>query len=625
MSHWITLIGLMQQMCSDSTEIEELLKETERLHKEKQLLQNYLKESERENMDLQMDLFKAKSVMAPSNEYQNERSNIETNSQLIKSCINLQSAVSQIDFTKILQCNYLEMEQNMQKEMQQMQDDTVSLSKWYEQMEQRDVVKRYREAEKEYKESNEDLSKIKSSFEKTKQEAFIRINNAREKRNKLIVCLAERSKQLNSLRLKFTKLQEYEEKLEDLKKRKAEMMHKLEAAKSKSNVQLKPYTTFSNSCPPSMPSSLLQPFIGDMPKFPTFEEIYKSLDQDISTSQVASEITVIENTTNIMIKSILRNTQENSMEINQSITTTHTKHVQFKKQLKEEFELNISSDATISDSSSVDSQDSIKAEPKLNQIGVMPTEASKLATQSDVTLCESSSTDSQDTVISNLKIDESEETEVKERTLILDSLPSSNDTDLENMVYDEEETNPTATKPKLEILECVVIKSPVAKVDCKNKENIFPHEGSSIKAGTKTKVLEKSDIEKMPPPPPITTTKKPCDNFEKTFYEEFLNFLPTSTDSADTDSDSPSTSRNVLKDIDSYLNEGEPESNNEIATSEECSLNSLDFNSKEQNESSNSKDSENALDFLDFGTTNSFTFDSNDDNEASGGICDFLF
>lgn len=343
----------------------------------------------------------------------------------------------------------------------------------------------------------------------------------------------------------------------------------------------------------SSSSTLLQTFNNDMPKFPSFDEILRSFNQDLIRQEIKPEITVIQNT-NITVKSILRNSQDNSMEINQSITTKHTKHVRFKLQLEEQFEFsNYTTDTTVSDSSSDDSQDTTIAMPQTSQ----------------------------------MVIEEVEDEDMQEEIPTVDLITPTNSCEVETSREDNnvetltEKDKKHNNKPKVDILECIVIKPGLTNVAQnkeipQGKENIPPPEENF-------KVNQKSDHEIMPPPSTPAVLKK-RDHFSKSFYEELLRSSPSAMDSSDSESGTSAASKRVLKDFNSFLDESnaaslkhsELENTNEDNDISDC----LDFTSQVPKNSSNLS---NSLDFMDF-DTNNFAFDSNDENEE-GGDLDFLF
>lgn len=139
-------------------------------------------------------------MLGPPNQCLDGRSVEETNMQLMQSCTNIRYAISQIDFVKILQCNHMQMEQDWRKEWQQMQEYSVAILKCHEQMEQRDVVQRYRKVEIAYKEAKINSEKQKKSLGKILKEGQLRLRGIKEKRNALIIAFVESCKDINSLK-----------------------------------------------------------------------------------------------------------------------------------------------------------------------------------------------------------------------------------------------------------------------------------------------------------------------------------------------------------------------------------------------------------------------------------------
>ncbi|XP_013107258.2 extracellular matrix-binding protein ebh [Stomoxys calcitrans] len=631
MSHWLTLIEIVQKICGENPEIEEILNETERLHKEKQLLQNELKESERENTRLQIELFNVKAMIEPPNHNPNEAPCEQTYSQLTTNCVALRFNIMQIDFMKILQCNHMQMEQNFRHEMQQIHDMTMSLSPLYEQMEQRDVVQRYRTAQLAYKESKEELEKVQSSLEKCTREGLKRLNNAKEKSNKLIVSLVQSCKNLNDLKQKFQQLKKYEEKLKNLQQKKLELMSKLENAKINNFGVLMPCKSTTRNSTSSLPSPYLQTFKNDNPKLPTFAEIMNSINTDLTKFEMESEITVIENTTNIMVKSILRNSQDSLMEINQSFTTKHTKHVQFKKPLEEKFEYNGATDTTVSDSSSDETHIDVVM-PQLNQLFK---ELGEIELETDIYQISSDDESAKDEGATNVTV-------TKQKKNIVENMASkspiqpthsqgddkseemspSNDNNKTKEVAPvlKDTENLSSNKPKLDILECVVLKpsSQFAYNEAADasKENVLKELDYKI---DEDKTKHSSDEEIMSPP-----TIQDGESFAQSFYQELLS--PSQIELSEPESDTSSTSKDVFKDFSSYLNAVKIETTNtenNVSRNKNRPNSSLNFasNGDDKNPSSNND----FLDFMNFDTTTSFNLTSNDEDEKGGGAMDFLF
>lgn len=157
-------------------------------------------DNEREQTRLQIELYNVQAMLGPPNQCLDGRSVEETNMQLMQSCTNIRYAISQIDFVKILQCNHMQMEQDWRKEWQQMQEYSVAILKCHEQMEQRDVVQRYRKVEIAYKEAKINSEKQKISLGKILNEGQLRLRGIKEKRNALIIAFVESCKDINSLK-----------------------------------------------------------------------------------------------------------------------------------------------------------------------------------------------------------------------------------------------------------------------------------------------------------------------------------------------------------------------------------------------------------------------------------------
>uniref|UniRef100_A0A1I8MZX6 Uncharacterized protein n=1 Tax=Musca domestica TaxID=7370 RepID=A0A1I8MZX6_MUSDO len=556
MSHLSTFMGIVQALCEEDAEIEELLKETENLLNMQKTLENETEEAEREHTRLQMELFNMKLIMLPLNNLPDRDVIEKTNQQLMESCVNIRYALSQIDYVKILQCKHMEMEQTWRKEWQKIQDSTVSMLKWHKKMEERDVVKKYRQVETGWKTSKNNLENCKAACNKSANEARRQVREAKDKRQCLIVSLAETWRDLNKLRKELQSVQEYRTKLDALKKKNSDLDQQIQDIENKNFKFLMPYQSSIDFVTPDV----IKTFNCGMPKFPTFNEILSNFNQEINKTDVKPEITVIENTTNITVKSILRNSQDNSMEINQSITTNHTKHVRFKVQLEEQFEFNKYSDSAVSETSSDESQDTTIEKP------ITKADSPKKA----------------------------DGTNKKENTPVIDLLTPMEEGEeggKNGKITAIPDNIKPSSKSKVDILECIVLK-PAESGMATNKENIAP----------KTSKDKAADPNKL-------------SNEEMSSAEKDMKLLSSPPNTSDSDVNESHTSRQAFADFDYFMNifnEYKPESSRKAMTKNQTKL-----KQKAESSEQNSNKTQNEIEAQDFDIVgfgdDTFLMDSNND------------
>lgn len=114
--------------------------------------------------------------------------------------VQLNKLLQGIDFTKILQCHYMEMEKKLQLEWQPLQQAFSKTAKLEEQMEQRTIVQEYREKLKDLEKVKIDYEKDKESVEKSLQQSSEQIQEAIAIRNVLIVKIIKESKDLANVK-----------------------------------------------------------------------------------------------------------------------------------------------------------------------------------------------------------------------------------------------------------------------------------------------------------------------------------------------------------------------------------------------------------------------------------------
>lgn len=321
-----------------------------------------------------------------------------------------------------------------------------------------------------------------------------------------------------------------------------------------------------------------------MPQLPSFTDILKSFNE---TSD--NKITVIENTTNVSVKSILQNSNETSVATKQSIMCKHTKHVRFKVKLEEYPE----------DNNKAYSNNDFVTEMETNLSSNSPT-SKEIITKPKV-LMESSLHNGIETV----------DLLTPSQNVIATVKPIGNTTN--NM-----ENSQSTDKEPIEILESLTFKAPpitIFKSKEINNNQLFDNKIQLL--NTTTAATTTTCSTQLNSTYTIYTTsadsvQNSSNTLNKTFYEEFINASNSSTEV------SPKTQisgkRSVVKDFESYINETKEflfSSNDVKNTKHKAQTIEPTIQNQQPNEEGNKNNLE--TDFLDFGNEEmGFTFDSDD-------------
>lgn len=328
-----------------------------------------------------------------------------------------------------------------------------------------------------------------------------------------------------------------------------------------------------------------------MPKLPSFTDILNSFNERSS-----SQITVIENTTNVNVKSILHNSNDGSFKTNQSIMRKQTKHVHFKVELEEYLE--DKNKRLLSTEDANDEMETVLSPLGTKEISDTQKDLTEQSLQNDIETVDllTPSQKNIDTVC-----DEANKINVKEQCK-------------------------NAKKPSIEILECITFKAPqpIAPRQSNSNQSFdknITDSGSSKQLNETYSVYSNS----------AESVQNTTNLFNKTFYEEFIN---ASSSSAEVSPKAQNTNkRPVLKDFESYLNERKEflfplnaKDTQENVQTNESEPEELVFEQANRNQETNNGNKNNIeSDFLDFGNEKDFTFDSDDNMTENYDATDMDF
>lgn len=320
-----------------------------------------------------------------------------------------------------------------------------------------------------------------------------------------------------------------------------------------------------------------------MPKLPSFTDILT----DFKTKcQKQTEVVFIQNTT--CIKSILHNSQNNSMELNQSITTKLTKQVRFKVPL-EEYQEDVKKDNTeymeSEDNSSESSQQTIV---EINEIKENEDEEEEMIEETEEIKT--------DIEIETIDLLTPAEAQGKHSTEAIES-PEKEHVTTKAEEEEEEKENVAPNKPKVEIQECIIFKAPLPvgqTTKLEGKENSLKTFSSDESISSK-----------------VTTSRSSANTFYDAFLKASLSPDFASTTKSQTKIRTHSK-RSVLKDFDKYVNE-----------TKDFSIDSKPSAAADQTEAVADED------MFDFGSSQKmgFLFDSSDDNmgeNTESNVFDFM-
>ncbi|KAM7353601.1 uncharacterized protein ACRADG_005596 [Cochliomyia hominivorax] len=590
MSYLNTFFEYIQSLCAADAEMNNAAKEIDEINRENTKIEKQSEELDREHDHLQIELHNIQSIVSQQHDKDVIAQFQQTSVQMYQYSIELNSLLHKIDFTKILQCHHMEMETKCHQEWQPFQEGFLKTVKWQEQMEQRSIVQKYRQTEGKKHELEEAYLREKETMEKSLKQSWEQTKEATEKRNELIVNLIKGTKDMEEQKKKVLKLKEYENYIEELIRGKLKLTRQLEKLQMEVfNPTLNPNATHkicTNSLENFETTNLITP------QLPSFMEILNSFNKQ---PEKRTNITTIENTTEISIKSILHNSNNS----HQSIITKQTKNVRFKMQLEEYQE--DSSPAIYSEEIESETDVEIEVDGITNKMEVTESVIDKENLQ------EMKNVD-KETEIETIDLLTPAETLAEKLEDISETRDSS-----DGALQTKGDMN---KKPVIEIQECIVFKTPFPIQEvCKNKE---PESEIQTSASGGSKSVAGNSFTSHSSNGKIKELLK---ENEKSFLDDFLNI---STNSEISPATTTSQSKKLNKSM--ILNEFESffEDNKEFL-----------FASKESQEGETAKliktDDKSAVevqDFLDFITSRGFTFDSDDNMNMSdkykAGDMDFM-
>lgn len=350
-----------------------------------------------------------------------------------------------------------------------------------------------------------------------------------------------------------------------------------------------------------------------MPQLPSFAEILKNFKHN----EKKTNITTIENTTEICIKSILHNSNNN-----QSITTKQTKNVRFKVQLESYQE----------ETTQAIYSEEIESETDIEIETLTPAPNTKELTDKEM----SESNEEKENLQETEK--ESEEIETIDLLTQVENVKDQVKETEELINITEDNTNSKTeiiTKSPIHIQECIVLKTPYPIQEvCK-----APESESDINT---TANCSKQTANSLTSSSSHSNIKDLLNKTKKSFFEDFLNIStnsehsPSNTTTTNTSTTCQKSIRHkkktILKDFETFFNE-----NNEFLFSskdsggEEEKLKDVEkkFENNKTNVTADGVGGEVVEDFLDFGANHGgFVFDSDDNmtmsNKFKSGDMDFM-
>uniref|UniRef100_A0A1A9VEC1 Uncharacterized protein n=1 Tax=Glossina austeni TaxID=7395 RepID=A0A1A9VEC1_GLOAU len=211
-------------MAEDDDETKQLLRKIEIAYREKMELERQVKEEEKEMELLQHHSFTVEYMM---DNFRSLMTLMHSATQDMTPFIRLKRNLQRIDFSKMLRSDLLTLEQSYREEWDKLQKEFAEELSWQEKMKNRNIVQ-------EYYQRNLALNKAKQTFEETKislqkslQEAQKLTNAARDEMNMLIVSIIEDSKELRNLQEEHHQLVTFKEMVQQLQDRKLELQIEL--------------------------------------------------------------------------------------------------------------------------------------------------------------------------------------------------------------------------------------------------------------------------------------------------------------------------------------------------------------------------------------------------------------
>ncbi|XP_037808931.1 uncharacterized protein LOC119601821 [Lucilia sericata] len=292
-----------------------MCQEIEQLNRENLKHERDIEECDREYVRLQIEQHNLQTVTS------NQQA-VETCDQIsmgiFQQTLELNSLLKQIDFGKIVKCHHMEMEGKFLKESQPIQDAMSHTQEWYEKMEQRHIVRKYRQAEIANREAEQEARKELDAMRLSDKESMEKLLQAKDKRNVLIVSLIQEAKEIEALNKKLDKLNKYKTYIEGLRQEKLLLLKQLDDKQLKSfnpNITSSSNSFLPKICPESTKNIDVPKLV--IPNLPSLEEILMIFNQPK------------ENKTTLK-KTILHNTT-----YDQTTTNKQNKNVSFKMPLEE--------------------------------------------------------------------------------------------------------------------------------------------------------------------------------------------------------------------------------------------------------------------------------------------------
>ncbi|TMW53882.1 hypothetical protein DOY81_001053, partial [Sarcophaga bullata] len=579
MSFLCTIMEFIQNMCSEDGEINNIFKDIDEISLENTRTNNQVEELDREHIRLQIELSNLETIIKQNNQAEMESATMAMK-KIYENSMELERLINDIDFTKILQCHHMEMEAKCRKEWEPIYNQFVKNSQWHDRMAERHIVREFKQAEEKLKSAQETMRNQKETLAKSLQKCYAVLAKAGLKRNEIMVNIIRGVTVIENLKEKLKKLKKYEVDINGLRR------ERFNLAKQTQHKIFNPIITSNDMNITTLNSSQnLSAMNYILPKLPSFTDILNSFNERSS-----SQITVIENTTNVNVKSILHNSNDGSFKTNQSIMCKQTKHVHFKLELEEYLE---------------DKNDEIET--------VLSPSSTKEMSAKQKDLVEQSSQNDIETVDLLTPSQKNIET--------VCDVPNTTDVT---------EQCKNTKKAAVEILECITFKAPQPipprqfsnnqTFDKENLSNTTTASGSKQLNNTYSVYSNSAE-----------SVQNSTNSFNKIFYDEFINASSSSAEVSPKAQDF--NKRPVLKDFESYLNERKEflfdlnaKDTQENFQSNERDHEEIVFAQTNANQETNDGNKNNLeTDFLDFGNEKAFTFDSDDNMTENYDATDMDF
>uniref|UniRef100_A0ABK9NGA4 Uncharacterized protein n=1 Tax=Glossina morsitans morsitans TaxID=37546 RepID=A0ABK9NGA4_GLOMM len=224
MSYQTILLQIIESMVEDDDETKQLLKKIEIAYREKMELERQVKEEEKELELLQHHSFTVDYMI---DNFRSLMTLMHSANQDMTPFIRLKRNLQRIDFSKILRCDLVTLEQSYREEWDKLQKEFAEELSWQEKMKKRNIVQEYYQSKLALNKAKETFEETKISLQKSLQEAQKLTNAARDERNMLIVSIIEGSKELRNLQEEHHQLVTFKERVQQLQDRKLELQIEL--------------------------------------------------------------------------------------------------------------------------------------------------------------------------------------------------------------------------------------------------------------------------------------------------------------------------------------------------------------------------------------------------------------